>query len=196
MAPVGNRDHLYCPHCGSYYFPQETGDSVRPTGDATSFACPTCADKPLQTALVDDERVCYCDHCRGFLTRVDAFGVIVAKRRSLHSPREHHPGPFDPEELKRVINCPACKDRMEAHPYSGGGNVVVDTCDRCHLIWLDAGELAVIERYIPHIHQLEPTGRDLWSGKQREHDRRSSLGIWALTITESLGKENGSAPQL
>jgi hypothetical protein len=46
---------------------------------------------------------------------------------------------------------------MEAHPYFGGGNAVVDTCDRCNLIWLDAGELAVIERYVPHQHHIEPT---------------------------------------
>ena len=44
---------------------------------------------------------------------------------------------------------------MEAHPYFGGGNAVVDTCERCGLIWLDAGELAVIERYIPHRHNIE-----------------------------------------
>jgi hypothetical protein len=44
---------------------------------------------------------------------------------------------------------------MEAHPYFAGGNAVVDTCERCQLIWLDAGELAIIERYIPHVRQIE-----------------------------------------
>jgi hypothetical protein len=39
---------------------------------------------------------------------------------------------------------------MEAHPYFGGGNAVVDTCEVCESIWLDAGELAIIERYLPH----------------------------------------------
>ena len=48
---------------------------------------------------------------------------------------------------------------MEAHPYFGGGNAVVDTCEHCGLIWLDAGELAVIERYIPHVHQIEKSLR-------------------------------------
>jgi Zn-finger nucleic acid-binding protein len=38
---------------------------------------------------------------------------------------------------------------MDTHPYYGGGRVVVDTCHRCTLIWLDAGELTVIERHNP-----------------------------------------------
>ena len=156
MTPVSNRNHFYCAHCSSYYFPQETGDGVCPSGDATTVACPICTDKPLQTALIDGEPVCYCDHCRGFLTNVDTFGVIVVKRRASHGRHGPHPGPFDPAELQRVIKCPSCKHPMEAHPYFGGGNVVVDTCERCRLIWLDAGELAVIQRYLPHIHQIEP----------------------------------------
>jgi hypothetical protein len=45
---------------------------------------------------------------------------------------------------------------MDTHPYSGGGNAVVDTCEECGLIWLDAGELAIIERFIPHHHHIEP----------------------------------------
>ena len=36
---------------------------------------------------------------------------------------------------------------MDTHPYHAGGNAVIDTCDRCRLVWLDAGELTVIGRY-------------------------------------------------
>jgi Zn-finger nucleic acid-binding protein len=156
LAPVGNRNHLHCSHCDRYHFPQETGDGVCPLGDPAGVRCPVCTDRPLQTALIDGEHLCYCDHCRGFLTKIDTFGVIVTKRRALHGEHEQRPGPFDPAELRRSIKCPACRDRMEAHPYFGGGNAVVDTCERCRLIWLDAGELAVIERYIPHAHHIEP----------------------------------------
>lgn len=38
---------------------------------------------------------------------------------------------------------------MENYAYAGGGNAVVDACDRCRLIWLDAGELAAIANYLP-----------------------------------------------
>jgi Zn-finger nucleic acid-binding protein len=156
MAPVSNRNHLHCGHCDGYYFPHETGDGVCPLGDPASVSCPTCRDQRLQVALIDGERVCYCDRCRGFLTKTATFGIIVTKRRAGHDVHEQMPGPFDPAELKRVLKCPNCKSRMNAHPYFGGGNAVVDTCDCCGLIWLDAGELAVIERYIPYVHKIEP----------------------------------------
>jgi Zn-finger nucleic acid-binding protein len=38
---------------------------------------------------------------------------------------------------------------MDTHPYGGGGNAVIDSCFVCRLVWLDAGELTVLERYVP-----------------------------------------------
>jgi Zn-finger nucleic acid-binding protein len=33
---------------------------------------------------------------------------------------------------------------MDTHFYAGPGNVIVDTCDDCSLLWLDRGELTRI----------------------------------------------------
>jgi Zn-finger nucleic acid-binding protein len=153
---VGNHNHFRCDHCGNYSFPQETGDGVAVVGDTLGADCPVC-QQALVAAAVEGETVCYCGQCRGFLTSIAGFGRVVEKRRALHGPNEQRPDPFDPAELKRALKCPNCTGRMDAHPYSGGGNAVVDTCERCRLIWLDAGELAVIERFIPHVHQIERT---------------------------------------
>ena len=30
---------------------------------------------------------------------------------------------------------------MDNHPYGGGGNVYIDSCEPCSVIWLDGGEL-------------------------------------------------------
>ena len=57
---------------------------------------------------------------------------------------------FAPEELRRRVQCPRCHKPMDTHPYHAGGNAVIDTCERCHLVWLDAGELAEIGRYPFH----------------------------------------------
>jgi Zn-finger nucleic acid-binding protein len=149
MKVVGNRRHLHCDHCDMFHFPDETDEGVSPLGDAAGCDCPVC-HLPLQNALIDGETVAYCTRCRGFLTGTTTFGLIVNKRRQHHGPHEQILEPFDPAELKRGLCCPSCKLRMETHPYFGGGNAVVDTCERCGLIWLDAGELAIIERYIPH----------------------------------------------
>jgi Zn-finger nucleic acid-binding protein len=36
---------------------------------------------------------------------------------------------------------------MDNHPYHAGGNAVIDTCHRCRVVWLDAGELTVLGKY-------------------------------------------------
>jgi Zn-finger nucleic acid-binding protein len=178
MQLVSNRGYFHCLHCGGYHFPRETGDGVVVLGEPAGADCPVCR-VALQTALIDGEAVSYCGHCRGFLTKVGVFGQIVTKRRSRHGANEQRPEPFDPAELKRVLHCPACRRRMEAHPYFGGGNAVVDTCERCHLIWLDAGELAVIERYIPHVHQIEPALK-LVAEERRAPFVSDSGGGWGI----------------
>jgi len=100
----------------------------------------------LLAAQIEEETVANCGQCGGFLAEMESFLVIVAKRRSLHSSGEKCTEPFDPAELERVLNCPRCRQPMTTHPYFGGGNVVVNTCERCCVIWLDAGKLALIER--------------------------------------------------
>ena len=68
--------------------------------------------------------------------------VIEQLRSDDHSPAVQTPP--DQGDLKRVIQCPRCNRRMDTHFYAGPGNVIVDTCDNCHLIWLDRGELTRI----------------------------------------------------
>jgi hypothetical protein len=54
-------------------------------------------------------------------------------------PRRQTPG-------DRTIDCPACHRPMLNHFYGGPGNLVIDTCETCHVNWLDAGELRRIAR--------------------------------------------------
>jgi Zn-finger nucleic acid-binding protein len=155
MQVVGNRQHFHCDYCGASHFPEETNEGVALLGEKSTRSCPVCS-VPMGKAQIEGEEIRYCEKCRGFLATNDTFGRIVNKRRALHGPNEQITEPFDPAELKRQLRCPSCGGRMEAHPYFGGGNTVVDTCECCHMIWLDAGELAIIERYIPHVTCLDP----------------------------------------
>jgi Zn-finger nucleic acid-binding protein len=52
--------------------------------------------------------------------------------------------PPDRGDLKRTVQCSKCRRRMDTHFYAGPGNVIVDTCGDCWLIWLDRGELTRI----------------------------------------------------
>jgi hypothetical protein len=76
----------------------------------------------------------------------DDFAAIVRKRRARHSGTDGESSPLNPEELKRLIRCPICHARMDVHPHYGPGAVVIDSCSRCRVVWLDQGELAAIER--------------------------------------------------
>jgi hypothetical protein len=62
----------------------------------------------------------------------------------LHSRFDHFSGPIEPRsplDADRRLRCPSCASQMEGHPYGGGGNVNVDSCETCGLLWLDGGEL-------------------------------------------------------
>ena len=120
----------------------------------------------------------YCDQCGGFLAEMEAFRLIVAQRRSLHSIGEKSTEPFDPAELERVLRCPRCRQPMDTHPYFGGGNVVVNTCEGCGVIWLDAGKLALLERYLPYVHQIERTLTLRGGRYQGGPDDMPSLGLF------------------
>ncbi|HVK14451.1 MAG TPA: zf-TFIIB domain-containing protein [Gemmataceae bacterium] len=148
LQPVGGRDYFRCPYCETFHFPTPTTDGVADLGGGTPFACPVCAD-PLTTAAIHGHDVSYCRTCRGFLCPNDTFGRIVRERRARPSPPARPPVPFDAGELRRKAACPRCRGRMDTHPYHAGGNAVIDTCARCHLVWLDAGELTVLGRYRP-----------------------------------------------
>jgi hypothetical protein len=66
-------------------------------------------------------------------------GLIDVLRTGLSSPAVQTPP--DQADLKRTIRCPKCHRRLDTHFYAGPGNVIIDTCADCLLIWLDRGEL-------------------------------------------------------
>ena len=46
--------------------------------------------------------------------------------------------------MQRTLSCPRCSGRFETYAHSGPGNVVIDNCTKCDLIWLDFGEMRQI----------------------------------------------------
>jgi Zn-finger nucleic acid-binding protein len=51
------------------------------------------------------------------------------------------PSPANRRDLARRIACPACGATMLTDWYYGPGNIVIDSCPACDLVWLDAGEM-------------------------------------------------------
>lgn len=146
MELFASRGYFFCRYCGSFHFPESAGhDGIKVLGPSeASVACVVCG-KPLAAALLDGaHQVRYCGNCRGVLMARTAFAAVVGKRRAWATDPPGPPVPFNPADLERKIRCPACKERMATHPYYGPGNVVMDSCPACDLVWLDFGELKQI----------------------------------------------------
>ncbi len=149
MELFERRRYYFCNHCGTFHFitnmeaPAEDGIRVLERSQA-GVPCPLCA-APLAKSLLDDAySVEHCEGCRGLLIARASFADAVARRRARQAGPPAEPVPLDRRELKRAITCPACRTPMDVHPYYGPGNVVIDTCSRCDLVWLDFGELQQI----------------------------------------------------
>lgn len=145
---AGNRNVFTCPYCRTTRLPEAPADGLVPLAEEDCFDCPRCTVR-LRLGAVEGRRVGYCPDCRGFLTTTRNFSLLLQARRSRANETAPKPLGFDPAELSRRTACPRCRSRMDTHPYGGGGNAVLDSCLACRLVWLDAGELAVIARFVP-----------------------------------------------
>jgi len=96
-----------------------------------------------------ETRPCWqCRHCGTMICIEATPGVqrrtfaetVIGRRRAAATPAKT-PVPTSRRELERRIACPACGARMITDWYYGPGNIVIDTCPACDLVWLDAGEL-------------------------------------------------------
>ena len=99
----------------------------------------------MTQAAMDGLKVEHCEDCQGVLVIGDVFALLVRNRRAEYRGAASHPTPINPELLTTRVPCPACRRTMEVHPYYGPGNVVIDSCCGCGLVWLDCREMATIE---------------------------------------------------
>jgi Zn-finger nucleic acid-binding protein len=145
LTPVAARNYLYCEHCLSFYFLEpfeQSADQVLRMHAIEDTCCPVC-DVNLELGSMERREVQFCERCRGILLRCADFSEIVQIRRARQAGTAT-PSPLDPQELRRHIQCPICHRSMETHPYCGPGAVVIDSCNRCAVLWVDHGEIAQI----------------------------------------------------
>ena len=144
MMVIQDRDYYFCDYCGSFYFPPENIEGVRVLDDLPdSISCPICQE-PLFRASINAFPALHCKKCRGTLMQQLMFGEVVAYLRGRAKGPADRPRLLEVEELDRRIQCPNCYQIMETHPYAGPGNIVIDTCSSCTLIWLDHGEISQV----------------------------------------------------
>ena len=142
------RGYFVCSYCTTFHFPDESSqsiDGVIDSGKQAELGCPVCETR-LNEGTIEGRCIFHCGTCRGVLATNADFGMIVKQRRGKYEGPESTPVPLNPDELRRKLRCPRCGDVMDVHPYYGPGNIAVDTCARCFLIWLDHGEIGKIEK--------------------------------------------------
>jgi Zn-finger nucleic acid-binding protein len=143
--PLNAKGFYVCGHCGTNTFP-ETVDKygIRVLGPSDSSRQCSLCKTPFLRGMVDQCQVEFCDTCRGILLSRRGFAELVHRRRAWAQSASVTPTPTSPAELRRKINCPKCGSQMTTDWYYGPGNVVIDRCVPCDLVWLDYGELTRI----------------------------------------------------
>lgn len=146
--PLNASDASFCPYCGAY----QTGsrgdanaEGVEIRNQLGDGVCPLC-DVDLVRAIIAELPAATCTQCGGIRCSMEVFAQIIRARRADYSGIEDPPRALNAAELTRVVHCPSCRKRMDTHPYHGPGNVVIDVCTRCDVVWLDKGELTALER--------------------------------------------------
>jgi len=140
MALHPTRPCWACGHCGSLVCPDPAADGLRVSGEP-GHLCPVCRTTLTRATLDDRDAIEFCDRCKGILMARRDFAVTLTARRREASTPSVTPRPTDPAELERRLSCPNCRAAMMTDWYYGPGNIVIDTCPTCDLVWLDAGEL-------------------------------------------------------
>jgi Zn-finger nucleic acid-binding protein len=146
---------MICDYCGSQATPPTDEDGVL-VMDPTLHSCPVCS-AALANASIDSHEVLYCNNCHGMLLEMEKFLPLLTVLREFRywSRSSQSPRDFD---ASRVLRCPLCNREMDEHPYGGGGNVAVDSCESCSVLWLDRGELSRIvaapDREPAPVHQV------------------------------------------
>lgn len=183
MELYASRGYSFCRYCGSFYFPESANDQgVKVLADASGpLPCPACS-KDLATATLDGSHaIHYCKNCRGLLLARGSFVDVVRVRRAWAAGPPTDPPRLREDELKRSATCPTCRKRMATHPYFGPGNVVIDTCDTCNVVWLDFGELKQI---------VDAPGQDR-GGRERS---AGQLDRWSPLDSPTHGRVLGTDP--
>jgi Zn-finger nucleic acid-binding protein len=148
-APIAlkpDTEGFRCDYCHAVFFPGEEDDGVTVLAEAATpdqfQTCPLCNLFLVQAAIAKTH-VLHCTGCHGLLLSMQLLPSLIDELRAGHrSPLVQTPP--DHGDLKRSIQCPQCHRRMDTHFYAGPGNVIIDSCGDCLLIWLDRGELARI----------------------------------------------------
>jgi Zn-finger nucleic acid-binding protein len=144
LVPSGR--YFRCRHCGTYHFHQTVeAEGIRIVGHVQDApACPVCGTAMARAVIDDQHPIDFCTKCRGLLLPRETFAHVANTRRAWATTPPSEPVPLNRKDLARKLACPKCHRKFETFPHYGPGNVVIDNCTSCDVVWLDYGELQQI----------------------------------------------------
>ena len=148
ITPKPDTAGYKCDYCHAVFYPGEEDDGVvvaaaQPDPTGSALLCPICT-QALVHAEVAKTPLLFCSQCRGLLLPMNVLPGLIDDLRAANPDKPAVQAPPDHGDLKRSIACPQCHQRIDTHSYAGPGNVIVDSCGDCLLLWLDRGELTRI----------------------------------------------------
>lgn len=113
--------------------------------------CPRC-QSTLRQSFYEGVEIHTCPGCGGEFVPGAMLPQILRTRETtfdaevLHDIEHHTPLYGVPaDEIATDVACPGCQGPMRPVNYAGDTAVIVDRCDDCDGVWLDAKELAKIQ---------------------------------------------------
>ncbi len=127
--------------------------------------CPKCPGKLKELKIGQNDPICIdrCFACGGLWFDKDELDIVVSKEILDTTEFEIEEEPIEDDELKNEVDldsveckCPRCIDKKMIKKISTRNKrVIVDYCEKCGGIWLDAGEYNKIKQRTPFEGKLE-----------------------------------------
>ena len=119
--------------------------------------CPAC-NVALEPEDYEGFRLLRCPQCHGHLVELSRFEAIRSLARKPLSELESEALNDFSGDTPEPIRCPRCRRPMDKRPLPvpNVGNLHLDACRDCLLVWLDGGELALAQL----AHQASPAYRN------------------------------------
>ncbi|MBD3246727.1 MAG: M48 family metalloprotease [Candidatus Omnitrophica bacterium] len=121
-----------------------------------SFSCPHCY-QGLSPRYYEGEQIHVCPSCKGVLCGRSRLDTILIREEASFSPETvelaHHIKDECEQRFKEIralktpfiLPCPQCGKKMRRKLLSRAAPVEVDLCIWCDLVWLDRGELELVQ---------------------------------------------------
>ena len=132
--------------------------------------CPRCKIALLE-GTYEGEYAVHCSSCGGFLINQKSLTKILAtmsvdifEKIDINIPIPEIP------DIGSVEICPDCGGPMDNYGYMESKTVLIDCCDNCNALWIDALELATMakmyvstKKHLQYLRDTEYQGVDLFN---------------------------------